>query len=38
MAEVRRGMMDRKLEPGIGAHPGEIKRWIKECFNQEFDW
>lgn len=38
MAEVRRGMLDRKLEPGAGASPAEIQRWIKECFNQEYDW
>ena len=38
IAEFRRELGDHPLEPGSGAKRAEIKRWIEQCFSQEYRW
>jgi hypothetical protein len=38
VAEFRREIADRPLEPGNGAERAEIQRWIEKCFSQEYRW
>ncbi len=36
--EFRRELGYRPLEPGFGARPADVKRWIERCFRQEYRW
>jgi hypothetical protein len=38
IAEFRRELGNRPLEPGTGAKRAEIKRWIEHCFSQDYRW
>jgi hypothetical protein len=38
IAEFRREIADRSLEPEFGAEESDIKRWIERCFRQEYRW
>lgn len=38
MAEFRRELGDRPLEPGFEAKRADIARWIEKCFSQEYRW
>ena len=38
MAEFRRKLSDRPLEPAADADQTEIKRWIEQCFSQKYGW
>jgi hypothetical protein len=38
IAEFRRELRDRPLEPGRGARRADVKRWIERCFSQEYRW
>jgi hypothetical protein len=38
IAEFRQELGDTPLEPGRGAKRSDIKRWIEQCFSQEYRW
>jgi hypothetical protein len=38
IAELRREIAHRPLQPGQGATRPEIERWIERCFSQEYRW
>jgi hypothetical protein len=38
IAELRREIAMRPLEPRHGAKRQEIERWIEKCFSQEYRW
>jgi hypothetical protein len=38
IAEFRRALGDRPLEPGRRAKAADTKRWIEQCFSQEYRW
>ncbi len=38
MAEFRRKLSDRPLEPAADADQTEIKGWIEQCFSQKYGW
>ena len=38
IAEFRREIANRPLEPGHGARGPEIARWVEKCFTQEYRW
>jgi hypothetical protein len=38
IAELRRKMIEKPLGPGEKVSGKAIKRWIKQCFSQEYKW
>jgi hypothetical protein len=38
IAEFRREIAHRPLEPGYGAKRSEIERWVEKCFSQKYKW
>ena len=38
IAQVREKMSRTAHMPGLGANPGVVNRWIKECFSLKYTW
>jgi hypothetical protein len=38
IAEFRRDLSERVLEPGLEDSEEDVKRWIERCFSQEYRW
>ena len=38
IAEFRRELGDRPLEPARDARQTDIRRWIEQCFSQDYTW